>query len=331
MDRRTLLKTLGALGTAPAAAWTRPALAQAGYPTRPVRVQVGIAPGGITDFMARIFAQQVGERMGQTFIVENRAGASGTLAASYTARAPADGYTLLATTPTVMVVAPYMIPNLNFSPTQDLTPVCLLGAGPMVLVVNAKLPIHSVAELIAYAQSHPGGLAYASGGNGSAGHLTGALFASKTGLKTIHVPYKGDGEGALDVVSGQVPMMFSVMSVLGPQIKAGTLRALGVASATRLKSFPDIPTLAETGVPGMDSLAWVAVYAPRGTPDNVINALNTAWQSARQSEAVTAQLASVAMDHVSLGKPAELAAFQKSEQDRWGGIIRSAGLATVKS
>ncbi|MBO1112596.1 Bug family tripartite tricarboxylate transporter substrate binding protein [Bordetella petrii] len=320
------MKTLAALGAGP----VMPArAAQNGYPARPVRVLVGTAPGGITDFMARLFSQHVGKALGQSFVVENHGGASGTLAAAQAAHAAPDGYTLLATTPTVSIVAPYLFKNLSFSPSRDLEPVCLLGAGPMVLVVNAALPVHDLAELIAYARKRPGQLAYASGGAGSAAHLTGALFASAAGLDLIHVPYKGDGEGVLDVIGGHVPMMFSVMSVLEPHIKSGALRALGVASDTRLAAWPDIPTLAEAGVAGVDSLAWVAIYAPRGTPANVVGQLNAAWQAARQQPGVSAQIAAISMAHRTVSQPAELAAFQQQEARRWDGIIRSAHIGTT--
>jgi tripartite-type tricarboxylate transporter receptor subunit TctC len=324
------LKSLVALGAAPMASGI-PILSRAAeqYPTKPVRVLVGTAPGGVADFMARLFAQQATEQLGQSFIVENRGGASGTLAAAYVARAPADGYTLLATTPTVMIVAPYMFPGLTFSPSRDFVPVCLLGAGPMVLVVNAKVPVRSVAELVEYARARPGQVAFASGGNGSAGHLTGELFASQAGLKLLHVPYKGDGEAALDVVGGQVPMMFSVMSVLGPHIKSGMVRALGVASATRMEAYPDIPTMAEAGVAGVDSLAWVAIYGPRGTPASVVEPVNAAWQKARAKPAVAGQINSVAMAHLNLAGPAQLGEFQQSEASRWGNIIRATGVTVV--
>jgi len=329
MDRRIALKTLGALG---AAAWG-PGLARAAadpaapaWPARPVRVLVGTAPGGITDYMARLFTQYVAPLTSQSFIVENRGGASGTLAAAAVAREPADGYTLLATTPTVMIVAPYIYRKLGFDPGKDFDPVCLLGAGPMVLVVNADLPVRSVAELIALARSKPGELAYASGGPGTAAHLTGELFASTAGLELVHVPYKGDGQGAVDVVGGQVPMMFSVMSVLGPHIQSGRLRALGVASSRRMASAPDIPTLAEAGLPGVDSLAWVAIYAPAGTPPAIVEQLNAHWQAVRARPEVAAQIASVAMDQADFRTPAELAAFQQRESVRWGEVIRASGV-----
>jgi tripartite-type tricarboxylate transporter receptor subunit TctC len=329
MHRRSALKSLAALGAVSVAGVPALTRAASGYPARPIRVLVGTAPGGVADFMARLFAQQETEQLGQSFVVENRGGASGTVAAAYVARAAADGYTLLATTPTVMIVAPYMFPQLPFSPQHDLVPVCLLGAGPMVLVVNSKLPVHSVADLVAYARAHPGQVAYASGGNGSAGHLTGELFASAAKVKLLHVPYKGDGEAALDVVGGQVPMMFSVMSVLGPHIKSGMVRALGVASDTRMEAYPDIPTLAEAGLPGVDSLAWVAIYAPRGTPASVIDPLNNAWQKARANPSVASQIDSVAMSHVTFAQPAQLEAFQQAEASRWGNIIRTTGVAVV--
>src|SRR5690606_7408659 len=204
---------------------------------------------------------------------------------------------------TVMIVAPHLYSGLSFEPEKDLTPVCLLGAGPMVLVVNAELDVHSVDDLIALAKSKPDGIAYASNGVGTAAHLTGELFASSAGLKLIHVPYKGDGQGAIDVIGGQIPMMFSVMSVLGPHIASGKLRALGVASQKRMQSHPDIPTLAEAGVSGVDSLAWVGIYAPAGTPPQIIAELNRHWQAALKQPKVAESLSSVAMDQVTFGTP----------------------------
>jgi tripartite-type tricarboxylate transporter receptor subunit TctC len=233
---------------------------------------------------------------------------------------------LLATTPTVMVVAPHMYHSLSFDPVKNFVPVCLLGGGPMVLVVNADLPVHSVADLIALARSKPGVLAYASGGTGTAAHPTGELFASVAGVKLVHVPYKGDGQGAIDVIGGQVPMMFSTLNVLGPQIKSGRLRALGVTSSKRLASIPDVPTLAESGLKGMESVAWVAIYAPKGTPPEIVTMLNDKWQAARATPAVSEQIDSVAMSDVAFKTPEELAAFQKSETVRWSEVIRASGV-----
>lgn len=319
------LKGLGALGIATygmAAGYAQ----AAEYPGHPVRVFVGTAPGGITDYLARLFAQCVTQRMSAGFVVENHGGASGTLAAAEVARAPADGYTLLATTPTVMIVAPHLYRQLSFDPAKDFIPVCLLGAGPMVLVVNADLPVHSVADLIALARSKPNTIAYASGGTGTAAHLTGELFASVAGVKLVHVPYKGDGQAAIDVVGGQVPMMFSTMNVLGPQIKSGRVRVLGVTSSKRMASDPQIPTLAEAGLAGVEATAWVAIYAPKGTPPDIVEALNTQWQAARVTPAVSSQLESVAMSDVAFNTPAELAAFQQSETVRWSEVIRASGV-----
>ncbi|MGB6103095.1 MAG: tripartite tricarboxylate transporter substrate binding protein [Pusillimonas sp.] len=325
MNRRQALKSLSAIGVGMAglpSAFAQPKP----YPAAPVRVMVGTAPGGITDYLARLFAQHISEGMKQSFVVENRGGASGTLAAAAVARAAPDGYTLLATTPTVTIVAPHLYSNLSFEPDKDLAPVCLLGAGPMVLVVNAELPIHSAADLIAWAKSKPGEIAYASGGMGTAAHLTGELFATSAGLKLVHVPYKGDGQGAIDVLGGQVPMMFSVMSVLGPHIKSGKLRALGVASQTRMPSYPDIPTLAEAGVSDVDSLAWVGIYAPAGTPQEIITQLNQHWQTARQLPRVAESISSVAMDQITFSTPQGLAEFQQSEKARWDRVIKASGV-----
>jgi tripartite-type tricarboxylate transporter receptor subunit TctC len=325
MNRRDALKGLGILGAA--ACGVRGSDAQAAeYPTHAVQVYVGTAPGGITDYMGRLFAQCLSQRTSQSFIVQNHGGASGTLAAGEVARAAADGYTLLATTPTVMIVAPHMYHPLSFDPVKDFVPVCLLGAGPMVLVVNADLPVHSVADLVALARGKPGVLAYASGGTGTAAHLTGELFASAAGVKLVHVPYKGDGQGAIDVIGGQVQMMFSTMNVLGPQIKSGRLRALGVASGKRMASSPDIPTMAEAGVKGVESLAWVAIYAPKGTPAAIVSSLNDQWQAARATADVSNQIESVAMSDVAFKTPAELASFQQAETARWSEVIRASGV-----
>jgi tripartite-type tricarboxylate transporter receptor subunit TctC len=327
MNRRDALKNLGALGvTAYSAGFGGTTAQAAGYPAQSVRVLIGVAPGGVTDYMGRLFTQYMTKSMDQSFIAENRGGASGTLAASMVARAPADGYTLLATTPTVMVVAPYMYKQLTFDPNKDFVPVCLIGAGPTLLVVNAKLPVKNVTDLIALARAKPDTLTFASGGPGSNGHLTGELFASTAGVKLVHVPFKGDGEGAINVIGGQVDMMFSVMSVLEPHIKSGRLRALGVANSTRMTSAPEIPTLAEAGLPGVTSLAWVAIYAPKSTPSEVVKVLNAKWQVARMLPEVKRQLASVAMDQLDLSTPAQLAAYQKTETVRWGNVIRTAGI-----
>ncbi|MCJ0764005.1 Bug family tripartite tricarboxylate transporter substrate binding protein [Variovorax terrae] len=325
MNRRKLFKLMpgaaAVLATGPAA-WAQ----AADYPSKPVKVVVGVNAGGAADYFARIFAQKMTQATGQSFFVDNRPGAGGTLAADYVAKSAADGYTLLITAPTVMIVAPYLYKQLNFVPERDFAPIALLAGGPVVLVVNAQVPARSVAELIALAKQKPGELSFGSGGQGTNSHLSGELFASMTGTRLTHVPYKGDGQALTDLLGGQVQMMFTGYNLVEPHVKSGKLRLLGVTGDTRLAPLPDVPTVAEAGVKGFHSTGWIGLYAPRHAPAQAIQRLNAEWQKARRQPDVHAKFEAMGMGALSSDTPGQFAAFQKSEAARWSKIILDAGV-----
>ena len=324
MKRRQTLKVLAsAVPPLSLGGW---ASAQPDYPAKPVRLLVGVAPGGAADVFARLYAQKVGEALQRSFVVENRAGAGGTLAADVVAKAAADGYTLLVSAPTVMVVAPYLYKKLPFDPTRDFEPVALLSGGPLVLVVHASVPANNVAELLALAKGKPGQLAFGSGGQGTASHLTAEMFASATGIQLLHSPYKGDGQAVTDLVGGQVQMMFTALSLVDPQIKAGRLKLLAVTSKIRLPSIPQVPTVDESGVQGFESLGWIGLFAPAKTPAAIVQKLALAWNKVRQQPDVEAHFSAMGMGLLRFNSPQEFANFQRSEVGRWSQVIKAAGV-----
>ena len=260
-------------------------LAQATYPTKPVRFIVGQAPGGATDVIARLVSPRLSEQFGQTVIVENRTGAAGSIGAAFVAKSAPDGYNLLVISSSY-AINPSLYTDLPFDPVKDLMPVTLIAEAPFLLVIHPSMPVRSVKELIAFAKSKPEVLNYASGGNGSSGHLAGELFTYLAKVSIVHIPYKGAGPALVDVMAGQVHMAFgSVLSSLG-HVKNGRLRALGVTSATRSSGAPDLPTIAEAGVPGYQTTTWYGLLAPANTPAAIVNRLSEEMKKAIESPEV---------------------------------------------
>ncbi|WP_167784667.1 Bug family tripartite tricarboxylate transporter substrate binding protein [Ramlibacter rhizophilus] len=298
-----------------------------GYPTRAVKLVVGAPPGGPSDFMARIFGDNVGPTLGQSFVVDNRPGASGTLAAENVLKSPADGYTLYVSGPSSIAVAPHLFPKLGYKPEKDFVPINMLGAGAFVIVCHPSLPVKSMAELIAYAKANPGKVTYGSGGNGSSGHLATELLSSLAGIKMLHVPYKGDGQAVNDLLAGQIQLMITAPNVPAAQVKAGRLRMLAVTTRERVPSLPDAPTVHESGLRDFEYLGWIATFAPAGTPQAVIEQLSAAWHKVRSTPAVRQKLEDLAMvapDRLVSGEP--LQAFLRAESARLGRVIRDAGI-----
>lgn len=324
MNRRHTFKLLAA--AAPALAWGSSTWAQADYPSKPVRVLVGVAPGGAADVLGRLCAQKLGDAWQRSFFVENKPGAGGTLAADAAAKSPPDGYTLLVSAPTVMVVAPFLYKNLPFDPARDFEPVAVLGGGPLVLVVHSGVQANNVAELVALAKAKPDQIAFASGGQGTASHLTAEMFANAAGVKMLHSPYKGDGQGLTDVVGGQVQIMFTALNLADAQIKAGRLKLLAVTSKTRLASVPHVPTLDESGLRGFESLGWIGLFAPARTPAAIVQKLAAEWQKVRRQPDVSARFDAMGMGVINFNSPQEFAAFQRSEVNRWAQVIKAAGV-----
>jgi tripartite-type tricarboxylate transporter receptor subunit TctC len=310
------------------APWLAQAAAAAnGYPARAVKLMVGSPPGGPSDFLARVFGDAVGPLLGHNFIVDNKPGASGTLAADAVAKSAADGHTLLISGPAAMSVAPHLFPKLGFDPAADFTPVSMLGAGAFVLAVHPSLPVKNVQELVALAKAKPGTLAFGSGGNGSSGHLCSELFSSQAGIRMFHVPYKGDGQALTDLLANQIQVMFTAPNVAMPQVKAGKLRLLAVTTRERVPTLPDAPTVHESGLRDFEYLGWIVAFAPAATPRSAVDTLAAAWSKARNTPAVKARLEELAMlppERLVAGEP--LQQFLRGESARLGKVIRDAGI-----
>lgn len=321
--RRQALAALAA-GTAP---WLATPLRAAAYPARPVKMLVGAPPGGPSDFLARIFGDTVGPLLGQSFVVDNKPGASGTLAADAAAKAAPDGHTLLVSGPAGVTVAPHLFPKLTYDPAADLVPINMLGAGAFVLVVHPSLPVNSVQELVAHAKAKPGTVTFGSGGNGSSGHLCAEVFSAQSGIRMQHIPYKGDGQAVNDLLAGQIQLMFTAPNVAMANVKAGKLRLLAVTTRERVPSMPDTPTVHESGLRDFEYLGWIVTFAPAGTPKTVLDTLGASWNKVRNTPAARGkleELAMVAPDRLVSGEP--LQRFLREESARLGKVIRDAGI-----
>lgn len=301
-----------------------PAAAQQ-YPSRPVRLVVPFPPGGSTDILGRALAQKLSEAWGQQFVVENRPGAGGSIGADQAAKAAPDGYTLLMAHIGTLAVNPALYPKLPYDPVRDFAPVSLMAIVPNVLVVNPSVPAKNVTELIAYARANPGKLNYSSGGNGSAAHLAMEYFKLQTQTDIVHVPYKGTAPAVTDLIAGQVSLTMTGAPVVMPQVMAGKLRALGVSSPARLEAFPQVPTIAESGVPGFDATQWYGVVAPAGTPREIVAKLNAeinkVMQTKEMKERLLAEGAIAAPDTSDA-----FATFIQSELKRWGAVVKATGM-----
>lgn len=300
----------------------QPAGAQ-NWPQRSVRVVVPYPPGGPTDIVARLVAQKLSEKFGQSFVIDNRPGAGGNLGAEQVARAEADGYTLVVTT-TAHAINPAVFRKLGYDISKDLAPVALLTRVPLVLVVNPSLKVQTVADLIALAKQPDSKLSYASSGNGQSTHLSAELFKSRTGAKMTHVPYKGSAPALTDVAGGQVDVMFDTTLSAMPQVKSGRLRALAVTSAQRTAAAPDLPTLAEAGVPGYEATAWNGLMAPAATPAAIIDKLNAAVNEVLRSDEVAKRLEADGAEPGE-GSAADFGAFVQAELKKWAQVAKESG------
>ena len=294
------------------------------YPTKPVRVIVPWPPGGGTDVVARTVAQKMTETLGQPMIVDNRAGATGIIGADLVAKAPADGYTVLITIAS-HAINPTLYAKLPYDTLNDLAPVSLLAEYPFVITVHPSLPAKTLREFIAIAKARSGQLTFASSGNGSGPHLGMELFMSMAGINMIHVPYKGAGQAMTDLVSGQVQVFLNNFLAGMPMIKAGKLRALAVTSGKRSGVAPDLPTVAEAGVPGYVVTGWYGMFVPAATPAAIVNTLNNNAVRALRSKDVSDRLTNEAADIVA-GTPAQFAEFQKTEIAKWAAVVRKAAI-----
>jgi tripartite-type tricarboxylate transporter receptor subunit TctC len=320
LSRRNLLRVVAGVAALPMA--TRLAQAQ-GYPTHPARILAGFPPGGVSDTYARLVAQWLSDHLGQQFIVENRPGAGGNLAAEGVAKSPPDGYTLLLTTSADAWNAT-LYQNLNFNIIRDFAPVATMSRGAGVLVVNPSLPVKSVPELIAYAKAKPGKITVASAGIGSAPHMYWELFRSKTGVNMVHVPYRGGGPAVADLLGDHVDAYFGTSAAVIGYVKAGKLRALGVTSAKRLPALPDVPAIGEF-VPGYEATIYVGIAAPHETPAEIVDTLHRTINLSLTDPKMTARIADLGDAPLALST----AEFQKlvvDETQKWAAVIKSAGV-----
>jgi tripartite-type tricarboxylate transporter receptor subunit TctC len=317
MKRRLFLASTALL--APLAAG-----AQTTYPTKPVRLMVGANAGGGTDIVARMLADKFTEQLKGTFLVENKPGASNTIAADLTAKAPADGHTLLVATNTGQAIAPHLL-KLGFDPIKDLTPIGLVVSVPNVLVVGASVPVNSVQELIALMKAKPGEFKYGSSGVGSTQHIAGEAFDIAAGVKGVHVPYKGSAQAHLDIIAGNIQMMFDTTSSAMGQIKAGKFKALDVTSDRRSSELPNVPTLAEAGLPGFDMTTWYAVYVTAGSPPDVVARLQVELARAIALADVQAKLRGLGGEPGNMSVE-QFARFNAQEYERFGRLIRDANI-----
>ena len=306
---------------------SQPALAAAvaEYPVKPVRVIVPFAPGGTNDVAARIVADKFSERFSQPFVVDNRAGAGTTIAAELVAKAPPDGYTLFMQDMTTQAINASLYKKLPYDTVKDFTPITLVAASPLMLVVHPSLPVKSVKELIALGKAKPGQIPFASSGNGTILHLAAETFKTMGGIDLIHVPYKGSAQAVQALLAGEVAVTFSTMPPALANVKAGRLRALGVTTPKRNAAAPEVPTVAESGLKGFDVVLYSGVLGPAGLPAAVVGKLNAEFIKAVNAAEVKTVYASLGVDAIT-DTPAEFAAFVKSEDAKLGKVIRAAGM-----
>ena len=299
------------------------ALAQA-YPNKPIKLIVPFAPGGFTDVVARILGQKLSVSLGQPFVIENKAGAGSTIGTDFVAKAAPDGYTLVMIS-TTHVISPAIYPKLPYDPIKSFTPVAKLVDSAYVLLVNPKVPANNVAEFIALAKASPDKIHYASSGNGSAQHLMGGMFGAMAGVKMKHVPYKGSGGAANDLVAGVVESSFAGVPNAMAQVPAGRLKALAVTTSKRIPQLPDVPTMQEAGVPGYNASIWLGLLAPAGTPRDVVLKLNAEIAKVLSAADTKKELYAAGVE-ADLSSPEALNTLMVQELDRWGKVIKDAGI-----
>lgn len=299
--------------------------AQATYPNRPIQLVVTVPPGGAADIIARVIGAKLSDALGQQVVINNRAGAGGTTAAAQVAKSPADGHTLLLNTIATHGIGPHIYPNLGYDPVKDFEPVILVAKLPLIMVVNTEVPVRTVADVIALAKAKPGELTFSSSGAGGAPHLAGELFKSLTGTELRHIPYRGSGPAVIDLIAGRITMMFDATPSLLPNIMAGKLRPLAAASPQRHRLFPDVPSFAELGYPGMDVALWYGVAVPGGTPASIVQRLNAELAKIVDMPDVLKNLSEQGAD-LQGGSTEDFATFMRNESARWGAVVTRVGI-----
>ncbi|MDO9709172.1 tripartite tricarboxylate transporter substrate binding protein [Paracraurococcus lichenis] len=316
--RMTRRLAIGAMLAAPAAARGQ----GMDWPSRPVRFVVPYPPGGPTDILGRVVAARLAQDLKQPMVVENRPGASGTIGAEQVARAAPDGQAFLMNA-SIHVIIPHLNRSLPFDALTDFTPVTNMASVPLVAVVNPQLPVRSIPELVAYLKANPGRVSYASSGNASALHLAGEMFKLMTGTEMLHVPYRGAGPAVQDLISGSIQLMFDSIPSSAAAVRAGLLRPLAVTTATRVAAYPDLPTIAEAGVPGFEIATWYGIWAPPRTPMPVAQRLHQAVAAAVAAPEVRERLATLGAEPVA-DTPEDFSRFCAREYERWGRLVREA-------
>ena len=324
LDRRHVLHL--AMGAATLPAVSRIASAQS-YPARQITLIAPWPAGGAIDALCRTIAPGIAERLGKPIVVENRPGAGSVLGVAAGMKASADGYTLTMGGSASLAIGATLNKSMPYDPLKDITPIAFTGHVPFILVVNPSLPVHSISDLISYAKNNPGKLSFASGGAGSPHHLLAELLKTMTGIEMTHVPYKGSAPALTDVIAGHVPLLFSDTIPSLPMIREGRVRALGVSTALRLPSAPDIPPIAEVGLPGFDASGWGMLIAPAGTPSDVVTKVYSAVREVQDLADVRQQIVRLGMVPVMSPPPDKLQGLISSEIERWAKVIRQAGLA----
>jgi len=323
--KRQALALLATAATLAAAVLPLNASAQAGWPSKPITYVVPFPPGGTTDTLARLIGQRLGQALGTTVVVENRPGAGGNIGSDYASKAAPDGYTILGGTISSHAINASLYPKMPYDVVKSFAPITLIGTNANVLVVSAGSPFKTVKDIVAEAKAKPDTLAFASAGNGTSQHLAGELFKSLAGIKITHIPYKGSGPAIQDVMAGQVPMMFDTTVVAAQHIDSGKLRALAVTSAKRIKSMPNVPTMAEAGVSGYELESWQAIFAPANTPKPIVDRLYKEISAIIKTPDMQARLEKLGMEPSGMS-PGEFAEFQRSEIVKWAKVVKAADI-----
>src|SRR5438876_11305055 len=301
------------------------AAAQTGYPTKPVRILVPFPPGGPADALARIVGDKLAQSLGQPFVIENKPGAGGNIGMEQGAKAAPDGYTLTLAAAGNLTIAPSLYSKLPYDPAKDYAPVTVIATVPNILIVHPSVPAKTLADLIALAKAKPGTLNYASPGNGSGAHLAGELLKSTAGVDIVHIPFNGVGPAMAGVLAGDVQLFFAQSSAALPYIKTGKVSALGVASRTRTAAAPELPTMAEAGLPGFEVTSWYGLVAPAGTPGPIVDRLHAEIAKALATAEVREKIAALGAEPIA-NTPAEFATLQRTEAARWAKLAREAGI-----
>ena len=295
------------------------------YPTRPVRLIVPFAPGGTTDVLARLVAQKLADSLGQQFVIENKPGAGGNIGTDLAVKSPADGYTLVMSFDGTMAINPNTYAKMPFDAQKDLVAVANVAQVPLLMVVNPGVAAKNVAEFVALAKASPGRVNYSSAGHGSTGHLTGELFRSRAGIDIVHVNYKGGGQAVQDLLGGQIQMLVTALPTVEGHLKGGKLRALAFTSSKRVPGAADVPTLAESGYPGLEVLSWYGILAPAGTPPEIVRRLNAEINRVLQSGDVRERLTALGIEATG-GTPEQFAQTIRADTARWARVVSDAGI-----